>query len=180
MLDKQDIDGKVRGKIFIQDYSKKLVIEGVQIKEIRNMVGEDGDFSELMRFTPEGESQDFPGFVVRQVNRSKMLPNAIKAWHLHFKQDEIQTVSPEDHLVVGLWDLREKSPTKGQTMKLVLGGGKSHLLYIPKGVAHGYMNVSQNPTTIIYFVSEQFNLEDADEKRLPWDSFKGFWEPTHE
>lgn len=180
MLTKDDIDKKVRGKLCTQDYSKKPLIEGVLVKEIRNMVGEDGDFSELMRLTATGEAEDFPGFQVRQINRSKMLPGAIKAWHVHFKQDEIQTVRPEDHLVVGLWDTREKSPTKGLTMKLVLGGGKAQAVYIPKGVAHGYMNVSPTPATIMYFVSEQFNREDPDERRFPWDCVKDFWEPTHE
>ncbi|HET9947093.1 MAG TPA: dTDP-4-dehydrorhamnose 3,5-epimerase family protein [Patescibacteria group bacterium] len=179
-LSANDIDKKFRGKIKIQDYSKKTPIEGVVVKELRNMIGEDGDFSELLRLTENGEAEGFPGFQVRQINRSKMLPHAIKAWHLHFKQDEIQSVAPESHLVVGLWDVREKSPTKGHTMKLVLGGGKAHTLFIPRGVAHGYMNVSKKPATIIYFVSEQFSLDDPDERRLPWDSLKNFWEPTHE
>lgn len=180
MLSKQDIDGKHRGKVFVQDYSKKPLIEGVKIVEIRTMVGEDGDFSELIRLSPTGEVEGFPGFQLRQVNRSKMMPGAIKAWHLHYKQDEIQTVRPEDHLVVGLWDVREKSPTKGTTMKLVLGGGKTHMVLIPKGVAHGYMNVSSKPATIMYFVTEQFDLANPDENRLPWDSVKGFWEQSHE
>lgn len=179
-LSHDNIDSALRDKVFIQDYSQKPIIEGVQVKEIRNMVGEDGDFSELIRLTENGEVEGFPGFKVRQINRSKMLPGAIKAWHLHFKQDEIQTVNPENHLVIGLWDVREDSPTKGVTMKLTLGGGKAHLIYIPKGVAHGYMNVSKRPATILYFVSEQFNSEDADERRLPWNSVEGFWEPTHE
>lgn len=174
------IDQNLQANISIQDYSKKPTIEGVQVKEIRNFVGEDGDFSELLRFTESGEVEGFPGFKVRQINRSKMMPNAIKAWHLHYNQDEAQTVRPEDHLVVGLWDVREDSPTKGTTMKLVLGGGKAHMLFIPKGVAHGYMNISPKDATILYFVSEQFNMEQPDERRLPWDSIEGFWERSHE
>lgn len=177
-LDK--IDSEFRDKVFTQDYSKKPVIEGVEVREIRNMVGEDGDFSELLRLTDSGEAEGYPGFKVHQINRSKMLSGAIKAWHLHLKQDEIQTVNPENHLVIGLWDVRKDSPTKGQTMKLVFGGGKAHHVFIPRGVAHGYMNVSKKPATIIYFVSEQFNLDDVDEHRLPWDSVPDFWEPTHE
>lgn len=179
-LSQEDIDTKLQNEISVQDYTKKPVIEGVQIKELRNMVGEDGDFSELIRLTEQGEVEGFPSFHLRQINRSKLLPSAIKAWHIHFKQEEIQTIRPEDHLVVGLWDIREKSPTKGQTMKLVLGGGKAHTVFIPRGVAHGYMNVSLKPVTILYFVSEQFSLNDPDEKRLPWNSVKGFWDQTHE
>lgn len=179
-LSLDNITSELRDKVFVQNYSKKPVIEGVEVKEIRNMIGEDGDLSELLRLNDHGEAEGYPGFKVRQINRSKMLPGAIKAWHVHFRQDEIQTVNPENHLVIGLWDVRENSSTKGQTMKLVLGGGKAHHLFIPKGVAHGYMNVSKKLATIIYFVSEQFNPEDVDERRLPWNSVEGFWEPTHE
>ena len=175
-----NISSDFRDKVFVQDYSQKPVIEGVSVKEIRNMIGEDGDFSELLRLTENGDVEGYEGFKVRQINRSKMMPGAIKAWHLHFRQDEIQTVNPENHLVIGLWDVRENSPTKGQTMKLAFGGGKAHHIFIPRGVAHGYMNVSKDPATIIYFVSEQFNLEDVDERRLPWNSVEGFWNPTHE
>src|SRR5260221_1351464 len=120
MLTDTDIDSQLREKMFVQDYSKQPIIDGVVLKELRVMVGEDGDFSELLRLTPTGEVEGFEGFQVRQINRSKMMPAAIKAWHLHLKQDEIQSVIPSSHLVVGLWDLRENSPTKGQTMKIVL------------------------------------------------------------
>lgn len=179
-LTKSDIEKKMRDKVFVQDYAPQPRIDGVQIKEVKYFVGEDGDFSEILRLSPQGEVEGFPGFHVRQINRSKMLPGAIKAWHLHYAQEEIQTVVPENHLVIGLWDVREKSPTKNMTMKLVLGGGKAHMLYIPKGVAHGYMNVSPKPATILYFMNQQFNLEALDERRLPWDSVKGFWERTNE
>ncbi len=180
MLTDNDIDPEIREKIFVQDYSKQSTIEGVSLRELHLMVGDDGDFSELLRLTSNGEVEGFEGFHVRQVNRSKMLPGAIKAWHLHYGQDEIQSVTPEGHLIVGLWDIRENSPTKGVTMKFVLGGGKAHMLFIPKGVAHGYMNLSKKPATILYFVSEYFNPEDPDERRLPWDSIKDFWTSTHE
>lgn len=180
LLTKDDIDKKVRSKMAVQDYTKKPAIEGVSVKEIRNMVGEDGDFSEVLRLTPTGEAEGYPGLQVRQINRSKVMPGTIKAWHFHLRQDEIQTVNPEDNLVIGLWDVREKSPTKGMTMKIVMGGGKAHLLYIPRGVAHGYMNISPKCATMIYVVSEQFSLEDTDERRLPWDSMKDFWKATHE
>ncbi len=179
-ISKDSIIAEAKDKVFVQDYSKKTLIDGVKIVEIKNMVGEDGDLSELLRLSENGEAEGFPGFHVRQINRSKMLPNIVKAWHLHYKQEEIQTVRPEDHLIFGLWDVREGSPTKNVTMKFAVGGGKAALLYIPKGVAHGYMNVLHKSVTVVYFVSEQFDINSPDENRLPWDSLPGFWEPTHE
>ncbi len=180
-LEKPDIAKEYQPFIATQNYAPKPKIEGVILKEIRNMTSEDGDFSEILRIDEKGDIEGFEGFRIRQINRSKMLPGNIKAWHLHYKQDEIQTVNPEDHLIVGLWDVREDSKTKGISVKYILGGGKAHLLYIPKGVAHGYTNVSKKAATILYFVSEQFSLENPDEQRLPWDSLgKEFWETQKE
>lgn len=176
-----DIAKEYQNFIHVQDYTKKPVIEGVKITEIRNFIGEDGDFSEVLRLTPEGIAEGFEDFKVRQINRSMVMPGTIKAWHFHLKQDEAQTVLPSDKLLIGLWDLREKSPTKDITTKLVFGGGKSYMVFIPRGVAHGYMNLSQNPATVFYFVSEQFTMDDPDELRLPWDSMgPDFWQITRE
>lgn len=180
-LTKQDIAKEYQPFMTVQDYSPKQKIEGVEVKEIKVFTGEDGDFSELARLSPSGKLEEFPDFQVRQINRSKVLPGSVKAWHFHLKQDEIQTVLPEDKVIIGLWDLRENSKTKGVTMRLAFGGGKAHVVYIPKGVAHGYMNPFQKAATVIYFVGEQFDFKDPDEMRLPWDSMgKEFWEITKE
>lgn len=180
-LTKSDIAKEYQHFMFVQDYSKKPAIEGVIVKEMKVFTGEDGDFSELVRLTPEGTVEEFPDFPVRQMSRSKVMPGSIKAWHFHLKQDEVQTVLPEDKLIIGLWDLREKSPSKGMTMRLAFGGGKAHWVYIPKGVAHGYMNPFEKPATVLYLTSEQFNMQEPDEMRMPWDSMgEKFWELAKE
>lgn len=103
-------------------------------------------------------------------------PGSIKAWHLHFKQDFVWYISPFDHLFVGLWDLRKNSKTKGKTMRIVLGFGKSELLFIPKGVAQGSSVFQSNPLDLYVFVNKKFNINHPDEKRLPWDSLgEDFW-----
>ncbi|HEX7041770.1 MAG TPA: dTDP-4-dehydrorhamnose 3,5-epimerase family protein [Patescibacteria group bacterium] len=180
-LNLSDIAKEYQNFISVQDYSKKPEIKDVQVVQINVFTGEDGDFSELVRLTPEGKLEAFPNFLPRQISRSKVLPGSVKAWHFHLKQDEIQTVLPEDKLIIGLWDLREESPTKGMTMRLAFGGGKGHWVYIPRGVAHGYMNPFVKDATVLYLTSEQFNIEDPDEQRLPWDSMgPDFWKITRE
>jgi len=176
-LTHDDIDGKYSKKLFVQDYSKKPVIEGVKIVEVKNFIGEDGDFSELLRLNDQGESIEFPGFFLRQINRSKMLPGTTKAWHLHYNQEDIWSILPSDHLLLGLLDVRKDSLTKHMTMRLSLGGGKAHLVYIPRGVAHGATSISKKATTVLYFVNQQFDINNPDEHRLPWDILgKEFWE----
>ncbi len=169
-LTDESIDNKVRNTVYVQDYSAKPKIDGVVILTIKNFVGENGDFSELLRLNDEGESEQIPGFRPRQINRSKQYNKAIKAWHLHYRQDEIWYVPPDEHLLLGLWDVREGSATKDTTQKIPLGGGNSIAVYIPRGVAHGAVNFSGKKTNVYYFVNNQFDPANPDEQRLPWDA----------
>lgn len=177
-LTDSDISQDLRDRVFMQDYSKKTVIDGVKVVNINRFGGEDGTFEEMARFDESGNLLAFPEFKVRQISRSKLLSGAIKAWHLHYKQEDIWYVLPEDHMMLGLWDVRENSPTKDVKMRVPMGVGVSKLVYIPRGVAHGVVNLSTKEGNIIYFTNEQFNLQDLDEHRLAWDAAGAdFWEP---
>lgn len=177
----EDIDDSVSSRVYTQDYSKKQTLEGVRIIELKNHVAEDGDFSELLRFSESGVVEGVLGFKIAQINRSRMLPHAVKAWHLHLIQDEMWYVVPSQRLTVGLWDIRKTSSTKGKSIKIVLGGGLSQLLYIPRGIAHGCVNYNDCENDLFYFVSEVFNVQNPDEKRLAWDALGAtFWNPPNE
>ncbi len=179
-LTNEDIDDQLRGQLYIQDYAAKPKIEGVQIIPIKNFVGEDGDFSEIIRLK-SGQIEGLEGVEVEQINRSRLLPNAIKGWHLHFAQDDIFYLPPSDSLLVGLWDLRKASATNGVSMKITLGAGQSSLLFIPRGVAHGMTNISGEAIDLFYFVTGQFDFKNPDERRVPWDSLGAdFWTPTRD
>lgn len=173
----EDIDESIRSDVYTQDYSKETPIDGVKISPIKNFVGEEGDFEEVLRVDEKGELVGFPGFKIAQINRTLSFPGTVKAWHLHLGQEEIWHATPDSHLIVGLWDVRKDSPTRGKMMRIVAGGGQSQLIYIPKGVAHGYSNVSGNPATLLYIVNRNFNTENPDEKRIHWDTQGAdFWE----
>ncbi len=180
-LQKEDFLKNIQNQIYTQDYSKQPVIEGVQIIDIKRFVGEDGTFEEIIRVNDNGCLEVFPEFRVKQINRSKLLPGAVKAWHLHYNQEDIWYVGPDDHMILGLWDLRDNSSTKDLKMRIVLGATYSRLVYIPRGVAHGVMNVSNQSGTIIYFVNQQFDAKNPDEQRLKWDAAgEDFWQPKKE
>ena len=180
-LNIKDIASEYKQQVFTQDYSGKPKIEGVQLIDIRNFVTEDGDFCELIRVDDKGCLELVPDFQLKQVNRSRMIPGSVKAWHLHFNQEDLWYIPPKDQLIVGLADCRADSPTKDTAIKYVLGGGKSQLLLIPRGVAHGAANVTPQEATIIYFINQQFDFNDPDERRLPWDTFgQDFWTPPKE
>lgn len=177
ILTMDDINEESRGQIYTQDYSTKPSIEGVKLIPVKNFVSEDGDFSELVRLD-EGEIEGIEDFAIKQINRSRLLPNSIKGWHLHFGQDDIWYLPPSNSLLVGLWDLRKNSKSNGVSVKIALGGGQSSLLFIPRGVAHGMVNVSGSDINLFYFVNQQFDMNNPDEKRLPWDALgEDFWTP---
>ena len=162
-----------------QDYSKKPTIDGVKIFELKNFVSDDGFLCEVARLDEKGNLEGQEGFKFRQINFTKVMPGSIKAWHLHFNQTDLWYVPPDGYLSVGLVDLRANSSTKEVRMRSVLGAGKSQMILIPSGVAHGYANFTQDPLYVFYFVNQQFNSETPDEGRLPWDLFgKDFWEIT--
>ncbi|MDP3987536.1 MAG: dTDP-4-dehydrorhamnose 3,5-epimerase family protein [Candidatus Levybacteria bacterium] len=176
-----DIDEKVQKDIYVQDYSPKQIIDGAKVVEVKNFISEDGDFSELLRIDENGSPQGFEEFKIAQINRTKMNPGAVKAWHLHFKQDEIWSVLPSGQILLGLYDIRKNSKTKGLTMRIVAGGGKTQLIFIPRGVAHGALALGKKPANIIYFMNQKFDINNPGEQRLKWDILgKDFWEAKKE
>lgn len=176
-----DIDEKIRSKVYTQDYSPKQFIDGVKVVALKHAVGEEGDFSELLRLNEKGESELFPGFHLAQINYSTQFPGSIKAWHMHLSQDEIWYVPEGAFLLAGLWDLRKDSKTYGIANRIVLGGSSHRMVYIPRGVAHGAANFSKKLGVILYFVTEHFNKEKPDEQRLAWDSLGAdFWKPERD
>ncbi|KKQ34252.1 MAG: hypothetical protein US51_C0046G0005 [Microgenomates group bacterium GW2011_GWA2_37_6] len=177
-ISKNDILNEIRNQITTADYSPEKVISGVKFIELENHILEEGDLSEIIRVNSRGFVEQVPHFKLAQINRVRQIPDSIKAWHLHYNQDEIWYVAPSEDLFVGLWDIRKNSETANLSMRLTLGGGKSMLLYIPRGIAHGSANFSQNPADLYSVVNRTFDLKKPDEMRLPWDSLgEEFWQP---
>lgn len=165
------LDPKFESALTVQQYQTKESIEGVQIIDQPFHRDDTGNFTELGRINDQGELEAFEGFKPQQVSLSIMLPKVVKAFHVHKKQDDVWYVSPDNRLLAILVDLRENSPTKGNIMRVILGGGSNSLLRIPAGVAHGAGNPWHTSTKLIYFTTQQFSPESPDEYRLPWDYF---------
>ncbi|MBI2082674.1 MAG: dTDP-4-dehydrorhamnose 3,5-epimerase family protein [Deltaproteobacteria bacterium] len=160
-----------------QEYGEKKKIEGSMLVELPVFRGDDGFFVELARLTGQAETtKPLPPLSVAQINYSETVPDQIKAWHYHLKQDEIWLIPPTTKLIVGLLDLRRSSPTKNQVLRYSLGQGKMQALLIPRGVAHGLSNPYPQPAGLFYLVSNTF--DGTDEWRLPFDFSVGkeFWQ----
>ncbi len=163
-----------------QSYQPATPIDGVKIIDIKVFNDDGGYFLEVARFQKHVFEQ-FPDFELKQLNISELDPGVIKAWHIHQQQDDIWFVPPSQRLLIAMHDIREQSPTKDTTMRLVCGAGKAQLVFIPRGVAHGAANLWQKPALIVYLVNNLFTADPvaSDEYRLPWDEFGAdIWQQT--
>jgi len=178
-LTPENIGESLRQTVFTQDYTPKPKIEGVKILDLRLMVDDGGTFAELIRLDEQGNLELIPEFKVRQSSYSEVLPGAVKAFHLHYNQEDVWFVPPTDRLLIGLIDARKDSPTYNVNQRFVMGAGRAQLLYIPRGVGHGGANIGTKSATIFYYVNQKFNLQSPDEQRLPWDVLGAdFWQIT--
>jgi dTDP-4-dehydrorhamnose 3,5-epimerase len=136
------------------------MIQGVACKPLKVLCDDRGSFMEVVR-------EDDPFFTrFGQSNFSVTYPGVVKAWHWHRRQDDLWFVV-SGMAQVGLHDLRDDSPTRGQTQVLYLGHFNRGLLYIPHGVAHGYRVLGAEPMGLIYYTTHTYDPED--ELRLAWD-----------
>lgn len=138
------------------------MIEGVKVKKLVKHCDDRGFFMELVR------DDDHLLASFGQASMSMSYPGVIKAFHYHEKQDDVWFF-PSGNAQVVLYDLREESPTNGQTDVFYMGEDNPICLLIPKGVAHGYRVLGEKCATIIYFTTEIYDPRQPDEHRIAWD-----------
>ena len=139
------------------------MIQGVEIKQLARHADERGFLMELLR-------SDDPVFTkFGQCYVSMNYPGVIRAWHWHKKQDDFFVVM-KGMIKVGLYDMREGSPTRGEVGEFYLGDNNNIVLKIPVGVVHGYKTVGTEPSLLINFPSQLYNPQEPDEYRLPWNT----------
>jgi dTDP-4-dehydrorhamnose 3,5-epimerase len=134
------------------------VIDGVVIKQLTTHADERGFLREVIRETD--------GFFAHfgQWSHSMMHAGTAKAWHIHQRQTDWWYVIGA--LKVALHDLRPESPTRGETMELLMGDRYGSTgLKIPPGVAHGCRALEQ--THLLYITSAVY--DPTDEGRIPHD-----------
>ena len=108
------------------------MIEGVIIKQLVTHADERGFFRELIRVEDDFFTEGFG-----QWSHSLMYNGVAKAWHIHARQTDWWYVAGGT-LRAALHDARPTSPTRGETMELLMGDNQpAVVLRIPPGVAHG-------------------------------------------
>lgn len=139
-----------------------MSLAGVQVKPLVKHYDDRGFFMELLR----EDDAIFGKF--GQASISLSYPGVIKAFHYHRHQDDIWYF-PAGHAQVVLHDMRTDSPTLGQTAVYYMGEDHPYLLFIPRGVAHGYRVLGEKPAIIVYFTNEVYDPSAPDEYRIAYD-----------
>jgi len=149
------------------------LIEGVKIKQLVRHVDDRGFVMEILR----DDDEIFRGF--GQVYITTCYPGVVKAWHKHERQYDNWCVI-KGNVKAGLYDDREGSPTRGQTMSVILGELNPILLQIPPGVWHGQTPVGSETSILLNIPTRHYDHNEPDEQRRdPFDPAIPFqWEPV--
>jgi dTDP-4-dehydrorhamnose 3,5-epimerase len=173
------LSADVEGVLSFQSYPLAATIDGVEVLPLRKHRAENGWFLELYRLADgllERSGME-GGFSVRQVSAARAEAHRINAFHIHPKRPQHEIWSVVDgSLAVWLVDCRRGSPTEGRRQKVQLSAEEPARLLIPAGVAHGY-RAGPSGALLLYAMTEQFDVADPNEGRLPWDHFgRELWE----
>jgi dTDP-4-dehydrorhamnose 3,5-epimerase len=99
-----------------------------------------------------------------QANVTSSRPGVLRGLHFHRYQSDYW-VPLDGRALVGLYDLRAGSPTRGRGATISLDAGDPHALYIPAGVAHGF--AARTHCRMLYLVDAEFTGDD--EFGVAWD-----------
>lgn len=135
-------------------------IQDVKIAHLASFSDERGRFMETFRreWFPDTDWSKL------QSNRSDSQAHVLRGLHYHFKQVDYWYVL-HGRLRAGLVDLRPSSPTYLKTQMIDMGEENNIGLFIPIGVAHGF--IAQTDCTLIYYVNNYY--DSTDEFGVAWD-----------
>jgi dTDP-4-dehydrorhamnose 3,5-epimerase len=144
--------------------SLRELIQGVRVKEVKNVPKNNGVLTEIFRCDWGLD----PG-VVQQVFQTTIAPGGLSAWHVHELTTDRLFVS-QGLLKIVLFDGRESSPSRGRINELRFGTERPALVVVPPGVWHGVQNTGSVPGLLLNVVDRAYCYEEPDHWRLPADT----------
>ena len=128
-------------------------IHGVEIAELKVWGDERGKFMETFRkeWFPQRKWERV------QTNRSYSKAGVLRGLHYHHQQVDYWYLS-DGKIRVGLADLRPTSPTYLQSAVLEMDASQPIGLFIPIGVAHGFLALTDS--TLNYIVDNYYTGKD--------------------
>lgn len=143
---------------------KQSLIDGVVVKEVKNVPNGYGYLTEIYRVDWQLDSE-----VVEQVFQSVLEPGSVSAWHAHQETTD-RLFCAFGLVLVVLYDSRKDSPTYKTMNSFRVGAVRPAVISIPPKVWHGVMNVSHHVGLLVNVVDKAYCYESPDHLRLPEDS----------
>jgi dTDP-4-dehydrorhamnose 3,5-epimerase len=143
-------------------------IPGVKLVQLRSFADERGQFMETFRkdWFPERSWE------ILQSNRSDSAAGVLRGLHFHHHQVDYWHVV-RGEIRVALADLRRTSTAFGSVEVIDMGQAQPSGLFIPVGVAHGFL--AKTDATLTYIVDNYYDGNDEfgvawndPELAIPW------------
>ncbi len=136
------------------------LISGVFLAKLQPFGDERGRFIETFR------KEWFPqrSWDIIQSNRSDSKAGVLRGLHYHHQQVDYWYVA-QGRIRAGMVDLRPFSPTYMQTQTVEMGEENQLGLFVPVGVAHGFVALTH--ATLTYIVDNYYNGQD--ENGVAWN-----------
>ncbi len=144
------------------------------VKVLKPFIFEDARGNFVKPFHEDQLLQHEISMTVREEFYSTSAKNVLRGMHFqippHAHQKLVYCISGE--VIDVLLDLRRKSPTYGKAVSINISYNNKHVLYIPKGIAHGFLSLRDNTCLIYKTDAVHSNLHD---KGIAWNSFGFEW-----
>jgi dTDP-4-dehydrorhamnose 3,5-epimerase len=139
---------------------ESTLIQDVQIVTLQPFVDERGRFLEVFR------REWFPqrSWEMIQSNRSNSKAGVLRGLHYHYHQVDYWYVV-KGKIRAALADIRPDSLTYGATQVIEMGEENQLGVYVPIGVAHGF--VALTDATLTYMVDKYY--DGSDEHGVAWN-----------
>jgi len=103
-----------------------------------------------------------------EVYFSKIYKDAIKGWHVH-ETLILNYICVFGQVKLVLHDLRDKSPTQGETQEIFMGMDNYSLVHIPSGIASGIKGLWDPFSIVCNVASEQHDPSKKYRRIQPGD-----------
>jgi dTDP-4-dehydrorhamnose 3,5-epimerase len=142
------------------DIQESTAIQGVQIVTLKPYADERGSLTETFR------QEWFPQrrWAAVQLNCTRSNAGVLRGLHYHFEQIDYWYVGAGT-IRVGLADLRPNSPTYRASQTLEMGVENPVGLFIPVGVAHGFVALTD---AILFYAIDNY-YTGRDEYGVAWN-----------
>jgi len=138
-------------------------IDGVVVREVRNVPKDNGYLTEIWRADWQLDG------AVAQVFQALLAPGAVSAWHAHRHATD-RLFANHGLIKVVLFDARRDSATAGRVNVFRCGDVRPQLVVVPPGVWHGVQSIGATPALLLNLPDCEYAYEAPDHWRLPPDT----------